>query len=105
MKHSYLEQLVLNRIERAGLPMPEREVRFCPTRRFRFDFCWPGLKTAIELNGGVWTRGRHLRGQGYINDLKKLNLAVKLGWRVLQYTPDMIDEIAPDLKTIFENLR
>ena len=26
---------------------------------------------AVELNGGVWIRGRHNRGRGYIGDMEK----------------------------------
>ena len=39
-----------------------------------------------EYEGGVWTKGRHTRGKGYINDTKKYNLAVMNGWKLLRYT-------------------
>ena len=35
-----------------------------------------------SVNGGVWKRGRHNRGTGYIKDLEKLNAAQILGWIV-----------------------
>lgn len=66
------------------------EFRFHPTRKWRFDFAYPAHKVAIEINGGVWKRGRHNRGTGYIKDLEKLNAAQILGWIVLQFTPQQM---------------
>lgn len=66
---------------------PVKEYRFHPVRKWRFDYAFPEHKVAIEINGGVWKSGRHNRGQGYINDLEKLNNAAALGWLVLQFTP------------------
>ena len=63
----------------------EREYRFNPLRRWRFDFAIPMHAIAIEVEGGVWTQGRHTRGSGYIKDCEKYNSAVMLGWRVLRY--------------------
>jgi hypothetical protein len=58
-------------IRAAGLPYPIREFRFHPERRWRFDYAWPGAWLAVEVEGGVWTRGRHLRGAGFIRDCEK----------------------------------
>lgn len=69
---------------------PVKEFRFDKRRKFRFDFCWPKRKIAVECEGGIWTRGRHVRGTGYLKDLEKYNLAVIRGYRVLRYTPDQI---------------
>ena len=66
------------------------EYRFHPVRRWRFDFAIPGHMIAIEKEGGVWTRGRHTRGKGYIGDMEKYNNATALGWRVLRFTPDQM---------------
>lgn len=78
------------------LPAPVAEFKFHPTRKWRFDWCWPDQKVALEVNGGVWTRGRHVRGQGYLNDLEKLNEAQLIGWMVLQITPQTA-HLAADL--------
>jgi len=64
------------------------EYRFHPKRKFRFDFACPSRRIAVEVEGGVWTYGRHVRGSGYIRDMEKYNLAVMEGWRVLRYTPE-----------------
>lgn len=71
----------------AGLPEPVAECRFAPPRRWRFDFSWPAQKVALEVEGGVWTRGRHTRGAGYLTDMVKYNRAAILGWCVLRCTP------------------
>ncbi|RME56847.1 hypothetical protein D6779_09890 [Candidatus Parcubacteria bacterium] len=68
------------------LPEPDREYRFHPERRWRFDFAWPTKKVAIEVEGGTWTNGRHSRGNGFENDCEKYNEAAILGWTVLRFT-------------------
>ena len=85
----------------AGFPEPVKEFKFHPKRRWRFDLAWPELKLAIEIEGGVWIRGRHVRGRGFKEDCEKYNAAVLLGWKVLRYTPDMFDKMLEDLKAIF----
>lgn len=73
-----------------GIPEPQREFRFDSARRWRFDFAWPDRRLAVEVEGGVWVRGRHTRGAGYLKDLEKYNRAVELGWRVLRYPPNAL---------------
>lgn len=65
-----------------------KEHKFHPTRKWRFDYAIPAHKIAIEIDGGVWTQGRHTRPQGYINDMEKFNAAAAMGWLVLKFTPD-----------------
>lgn len=55
-------------------------------RDWRFDLAWPGRMLAAEVDGGVWTAGRHVQGGGFEADLVKLNEAVLRGWRVLRFT-------------------
>lgn len=70
--------------------VPETEYRFAPPRRWRFDYCWPVQKIALEVEGGVWTRGRHTRGAGYLKDIEKYNAAQLAGYIVLRTTPDKL---------------
>jgi very-short-patch-repair endonuclease len=65
---------------------PEREYVFHPTRKWRFDFAWPDIKLAVEIEG----RGRHQSFGGFEKDAEKYNAAAKLGWRVMRYTPAMV---------------
>lgn len=68
----------------------EREYQFHPTRLWRFDYAWPLEKFAVEIEGGVWSGGRHTRGKGFIEDCIKYNEAVLLGWRVIRVTTEMV---------------
>lgn len=70
----------------------QREFRFAPPRRWRFDFAWPQQRIALEIEGGTWVGGRHNRGAGYVNDLEKYNTATLLGWRLLRVTPEMVSD-------------
>ena len=88
---SALEEKLLLQIRLAGLPEPEREWRFHPTRRFRFDLAWVNEKLAVECEGGTWIQGRHQRGAGFEEDCHKYGEAVLHGWRVLRFTRSMID--------------
>lgn len=73
-----------------GLPAPASEVRFHPTRKWLFDFAWPEQKVALEVDGGVWSRGRHTRGAGFLRDMEKINTATVMGWRVVRCTPQTL---------------
>ena len=70
---------------------PEREVRFDEKRRWRFDFAFPKVKLAVEIEGGTWQTGRHQRPIGFLKDLQKYNEAVLAGWRVLRFTTDQVN--------------
>ena len=87
---SALEDLLESHIQLAGLPKPAREFRFHPRRRWRFDFAWPLYKVAVEVDGGIYCRGRHVRGAGFERDAEKGNEAVLAGWRVLHFTPRQV---------------
>src|SRR5215472_13591861 len=74
---TYLEELRLKY---------QREFKFHPSRRWKFDFAIPSKSLAIEIEGGIWSRGRHSRGAGYQSDLDKYNEAAVLGWTVLRFS-------------------
>jgi very-short-patch-repair endonuclease len=81
-------------LRRDGLPTPEREWQFCPDRKWRMDFAFPIAKLGIEVDGGIWTAGRHTRGAGWLKDTEKLNTAASMGWRMLRTTPDGLTDLA-----------
>lgn len=83
----------------------EKEHRFHPTRRWRFDYADVENKIAIEIEGGIWVRGRHNRAKGFRNDTIKYNQATVLGWRVLRYCSeeDIVKYFEKDYNKILKN--
>ena len=75
---------VLWRTLAPGAPEPVPEYRFSPPRRWRFDWCFPECRLAIEFDGGQRCPGggRHNTD----SDRQKLNTARALGWQVLQFS-------------------
>jgi very-short-patch-repair endonuclease len=67
-----------------------KEHVFHDTRKWRFDFAWPLRKVALEVDGGVFTGGRHTRGAGFTEDCVKRNTAVIQGWRVINATGEQV---------------
>jgi very-short-patch-repair endonuclease len=65
----------------------DNEVMFCKGRKFRFDFAIIDRKIAIEIEGGIFSGGRHTRGAGFAKDMEKYNIAIENGWVVLRYSP------------------
>ena len=74
-----------------GLPEPVPEFRFNNERRWRFDWCWPAHFLALEIQGGIWTRGRHTRGAALLKEYEKLNAAAIAGYRVLFVQPAQVE--------------
>tara|TARA_R110002153_G_scaffold239886_1_gene394447 strand:+ start:5843 stop:6205 length:363 start_codon:yes stop_codon:yes gene_type:complete len=77
-----------------GLPEPVTEHKFHPIRRWRFDYAWPDHKIALEVEGGVWTGGRHTSSVGFIKDMEKYNAAACLGWRIIRCQPSTLMKLA-----------
>ena len=68
-------------------------------RNWGFDWSWPDLKVAVEVDGGnrmvkygkdgkPVAVGRHTTKSDY----EKLNAAAALGWFVFRYTPEMLTD-------------
>lgn len=80
-----------------SIPVPEREVTFHPTRKWRFDLAWPAFKVACEVQGGTFIKaadgaaGRHSRGGAQTGDMEKLNEAQLLGWLVIVVDTKMVN--------------
>jgi hypothetical protein len=53
---------------------------------------WPAHRVAVEVDGGTWTNGRHVRGAGFERDAEKFNEALLLGWLPLRVTTAMVDD-------------
>lgn len=81
---SHIEDTLAFHFRCANL-VPEREYRFHPERKWRFDFAFPDVKVAVECEGGVFVKGAHTRGVHFLSDCEKYNAAIELGWAVLRY--------------------
>lgn len=76
------------------------EHRFASPRKWRFDFAHEEIMVAVEIEGGLWIRGRHNRPKSMIADMEKYNTATILGWRLLRYTPQQVPEMMRDVKKL-----
>lgn len=101
---SAIEEMFALHCRASKLPEPVREHRFAPPRRWRMDFAWENLKIAAEIEGGIWTGGRHTRGSGFESDAEKYNAAALMGWKVFRFTGGMVKSGAA-IETIKEALR
>lgn len=63
------------------------EYRFHPAREWRFDFAIPARHVAIEVEGGAFIGGRHIRPEGYLRDMEKYNEAAAAGWLLIRVLP------------------
>lgn len=68
----------------------EQEFQFNSERKWRADFHLVDTKILIEVEGGIWTNGRHTRGKGYIADMEKYNSAAVLGYSVYRYSTEQV---------------
>ena len=79
-------------------PPWEKEIRFHvpragqKKRQWRFDFAWPEIKVALEVEGGTFAAGksRHTTGIGYGKDCEKYSVAAIQGWIVVRVDTKMI---------------
>jgi very-short-patch-repair endonuclease len=80
----------------------EREFKFHPCRDWRADFLiapplplgslpWQPSRILLEVEGSVWTQGRHTRGSGFLADMEKYNTATMLGYRVLRFSTEQVE--------------
>lgn len=68
----------------------EQEYKFHPERNWRADFLITGTKILIEVEGGIWSGGRHTRGKGFIADMEKYNAAAVMGFKVLRFDTQQV---------------
>lgn len=71
-------------------PTLDKEVRFHGKRKWRLDYCHIATRTAIELEGGAYSKGRHTRGKGFVADCEKYNAAAALGYTVFRLATGMV---------------
>ncbi|MFX5825447.1 DUF559 domain-containing protein [Acinetobacter baumannii] len=68
----------------------EQEYKFHPKRKWRADFLITGKKILVEVEGGIWSGGRHTRGKGYLGDMEKYNEAAIIGFTVLRFSTEQV---------------
>jgi len=105
LSKSELEEELAFHLKVAKVKKAEREYTFAMPRRWRFDFAWPDEMVAAECEGGIYSRGRHVRPRGFIQDLEKYNAAClpdKSGksWCVLRFS--QADIASGDALTLIE---
>lgn len=75
-------------------PPLHREHHFHPERKWRMDFAHIGARVGIEIQGGLYSNGGHVRPTGYEGDCEKYNAAHLRNWAVFLLTPKMLDDPA-----------
>ena len=118
MTSSRLEEQAALHLWAIHAPEPSREYRFAAMlcggtgagvrsrlqaaglADWRLDFAWPEYRIALEVEGGVWSRGRHVRGRGFLEDVRKYNCLAAHGWTLFRVVGD------PDVDaSVYEYLR
>jgi hypothetical protein len=96
LKITDLESAFITFYRRLEIPDPLAEYHFSGSRAWRFDFAWPDLKLAVEIEGvfykGAGRKSRHTTGAGYSDDCEKYNAAALDGWKVLRFTGSMLND-------------
>lgn len=100
MKNGYNEKIVIAYYKEMGIPEPYFEYAFYPERKWKFDISWPYVNlldgtsingwVALEVQGGIFIRGRHTNGAALLKEWEKLNTAATLGWRILYCQPSEV---------------
>ena len=92
---SELEEVLAYQLRVYNIPF-EREF-IIPGRRFRWDFKLDDPSRLsngilVEVQGGVWIKAAHSTGTGVTSDCEKLNFATLNGYRLLNFTGDMVND-------------
>lgn len=88
-----LELAMLQQLKALGLDRyVEKQYKFHRARQWRLDFAWPAKCIALEVDGGTFTGGRHVRGEGYAKDCEKHAHAMLIGYRVFRATAEQVKD-------------
>jgi len=109
--YSQLEErfLFYFRLLAPDVPLPEREYRFAAhtvglgqgvrqrlneagLQDWRFDFAWPQVKIAVEIEGGIFDRRAHGSIKGILHDIDKYNAATYLGWTIIRLHSKILND-------------
>lgn len=83
-----------------------REYKFHPRRQWRSDLYLPEYGIIIEIEGGIWSGGRHTRGAGYKKDVEKYNEVEIAGYMLLRFVTDHVkkDQAMPVIRRAVERI-
>jgi len=79
-----IRRAICDYCEQHGFPAPVQEHEFYAVRGWKFDYAWPELGIALEVEGGAAIGGRHTSVGGFEADIAKYNEAAIRGWLVLR---------------------
>lgn len=85
---SHLERIVEIILDSEKIPY-EQHYRAIPGKNFKFDF-YVKPDILIEINGGNWIHGRHIRAADIEYEYARMNLAVLNGFKMLVYGTDIV---------------
>lgn len=83
------EALLENHLNALKIPFT-KEFRFHHDRKWQADFRIDDMPILVEVEGGVFSNGRHTRGEGYTKDCEKYSAAAVNGWFVIRGTTAQI---------------
>lgn len=87
---SHLEQQAIDLFENdKTLPKCVEQYHF---HKWRFDFAWPKVKVAVEIDGYTNGGRGHVSGTQYSSDCRKLNQAQKERWVLLRFDAKMLNK-------------
>lgn len=68
------------------------EYKFHPKRKWRLDYYVKSgvVEVGLEVEGGVWTGGRHTSGAGFMKDMEKYNEATRMGIYIIRCVPSSL---------------
>jgi hypothetical protein len=89
-RSTQLQAAVCMHLRALRFPVPVAEFRFHHTRLWRLDLAWPSVKVGMEIDGGLYTSGKHARGAGIEADHEKRNAATAAGWALLYAGPKAV---------------
>lgn len=107
MSNSALEAELAFQIRAYKLPVPHREFHFAAMhvgtgrgirnrlraaglKDWRFDFAWPDLMLAVEVEGVTPEGGGHQKIAGFLGDIEKYHHAQRLGWTIYRTSGPLI---------------
>jgi hypothetical protein len=63
-------------------------------RKWRADYFFPQANLVLEIEGGIFTGGRHTRAIGFLKDMEKYNALTMQGIKLLRCTPNQLNNLA-----------